>query len=131
MSIGMRKQKLIKNIVFYFFLILIICVLDFPIYWMVKCSFTDVDQIMTRDVSLAMTELDPAAYVGDFETDLAMTELFGRFPPTFYRAYQEENPVDGGYQERKPIYQLYHLLNHLNLFGRSYLGSVAAILGAM
>ena len=75
--------------------------------------------------------IDPAAYVGDFETDLAMTELFGRFPPAFYRAYQEENPVDGGYQERKPIYQLYHLLNHLNLFGRSYLGSVAAILGAM
>lgn len=75
--------------------------------------------------------IDPAAYVGDFETDLAMTELFGRFPPVFYRAYQEENPVDGEYQERKPIYQLYHLLNHLNLFGRSYLGSVAAILGAM
>ena len=75
--------------------------------------------------------IDPAAYVGDFETDLAMTELFGRFPPAFYRAYQEENPVDGEYQERKPIYQLYHLLNHLNLFGRSYLGSVEAILGAM
>ena len=75
--------------------------------------------------------IDPAAYVGDFETDLGMTELFGRFPSAFYRAYQEENPVDGGYQERKPIYQLYHLLNHLNLFGRSYLGSVAAILGAM
>ena len=51
MALGMRKQKLIKNIVFYFFLILIICVLDFPIYWMIKCSFTDVDQIMTRDVS--------------------------------------------------------------------------------
>ena len=62
MALGMRKQKLIKNIVFYFFLILIICVLDFPIYWMIKCSFTDVDQIMTRDVSLAMTELDPSAY---------------------------------------------------------------------
>lgn len=75
--------------------------------------------------------IDPAAYVGDFETDLAMTELFGRFPPAFYRAYKEENSVDGGYQERKPIYQLYHLLNHLNLFGRSYLESVAAILGAM
>lgn len=75
--------------------------------------------------------IDPAAYVGDFETDLGMTELFGRFPSAFYRAYQEENPVNGGYQERKPIYQLYHLLNHLNLFGRSYLGSVAAILGAM
>ena len=72
--------------------------------------------------------IDPAAYVGDFETDLTMTELFGRFPQVFYQAYHEVNPVDPGYRERKDMYQLYHLLNHLNLFGRSYLGSVAAIL---
>ena len=72
--------------------------------------------------------IDPAAYVGDFETDLAMTELFGRFPQTFYEAYHEVNPVENGYRQRKKIYQLYHLLNHLNLFGRSYLGSVAAVL---
>ncbi len=62
MSLGMKKQKLIKNIVFYFFLVLIICFLDFPIYWMIKCSLTDVDQIMTRDVSLGITEVDFSAY---------------------------------------------------------------------
>ena len=57
-----------------------------------------------------------------------MTELFGRFPQTFYEVYHEVNPVESGYRQRKKIYQLYHLLNHLNLFGRSYLGSVAAVL---
>ncbi len=71
--------------------------------------------------------IDPAAYVGDAETDLAMTELFGRFSQTFYDAYNEVNPIDRGYQERKKIYKLYHLLNHLNLFGQSYLGSVTTI----
>lgn len=75
--------------------------------------------------------IDPAAYVGDFETDLAMTELFGRFPQGFYDAYHEVNPIDPGYRERKRLYQLYHLLNHLNLFGGSYLGSVAAIVDAL
>ncbi len=63
MSIGMKKRKKINTVIFYFFLILIICILDFPIYWMIKCSFTDVDQIMTRDVSLAITEFDPSAYI--------------------------------------------------------------------
>ena len=72
--------------------------------------------------------LDPAAYVGDFETDLAMTQLFGSFPSPFYSAYQEINPIDKGYEERKDLYHLYHLLYHLNLFGSSYLGSVAEIL---
>lgn len=73
--------------------------------------------------------IDPAAYVGDFEADLAMTQLFGSLPSRFYAAYSEVNPIDReGYVERKSLYDLYHLLNHLNLFGRSYLGSVAAIL---
>lgn len=72
--------------------------------------------------------LDPAVYIGDFETDLAMTELFGSLPEAFYRAYHEVNPIDGGYRERKGLYHLYHLLNHLNLFGRSYLGGVLRIL---
>lgn len=75
--------------------------------------------------------IDPAAYVGDFETDLAMTELFGRFPQAFYGAYHEVNPIDPGYRERKRLYQLYHLLNHLNLFGGSYLSSVAATIGEL
>lgn len=72
--------------------------------------------------------LDPAVYIGDFETDLAMTQLFGSFPSAFYAAYHEINPINPGYAERKNLYHLYHLLNHLNLFGRSYLGSVIDIL---
>ena len=72
--------------------------------------------------------LDPAAYVGHFEAELAMTELFGGFPPAFYQAYREVNPIDSGYRDRRDLYNLYHLLNHLNLFGGSYLSSVRQIL---
>lgn len=72
--------------------------------------------------------LDPAAYVGHHEAELAMTELFGGFPSAFYQAYDEMNPIDSGYRDRRDLYNLYHLLNHLNLFGRSYLGSVRRIL---
>ena len=72
--------------------------------------------------------IDPAAYVGCFEADLAMTELFGGFPRDFYAAYKEMNPILPGYEERRELYNLYHLLNHLNLFGGSYLGSVRSIL---
>lgn len=64
---------------------------------------------------------DPACYFGDRETDLAMTELFGGFSPAFYQAYQAVYPLDSGYASRKTLYNLYHILNHLNLFGRSYL----------
>lgn len=72
--------------------------------------------------------LDPAAYVGHFEAELAMTELFGGYPDSFYGAYHEMNPIDRGYQDRRDLYNLYHLLNHLNLFGGSYLNSVQRIL---
>ena len=72
--------------------------------------------------------LDPAAYVGHFEAELAMTELFGGFPSAFYEAYREVNPIDSGYRDRRDLYNLYHLLNHLNLFGGSYLSSVRQIL---
>lgn len=71
---------------------------------------------------------DPAAYVGHHEAELAMTELFGRCPEEFYRAYSEVSPIDSGYRDRRELYNLYHLLNHLNLFGGSYLGSVKQIL---
>lgn len=64
---------------------------------------------------------DPAVYYGDRETDLAMTELFGGFPATFYAAYREAYPLDQGYAVRKILYNLYHVLNHLNLFGGGYL----------
>ena len=71
---------------------------------------------------------DPAAYVGHYEAELAMTELFGRYPEGFYGAYSEINPIDSGYRDRRDLYNLYHLLNHLNLFGSSYLSSVKQIL---
>jgi fructosamine-3-kinase len=64
---------------------------------------------------------DPACYFGDRETDLAMTELFGGFSSAFYQSYQAVYPLDPGYARRKTLYNLYHILNHLNLFGRSYL----------
>ncbi len=64
---------------------------------------------------------DPALYYGDRETDLAMTELFGGFSPDFYQAYNEAWPLDKGYTQRKTLYNLYHILNHANLFGTSYL----------
>lgn len=72
--------------------------------------------------------IDPAVYYGHRETDLAFTELFGGFPATFYSAYQAAWPLDPGYEARKDLYNLYHLLNHLNLFGEGYGGSVDSIL---
>lgn len=72
--------------------------------------------------------IDPAVYVGHAEADLAMTELFGGFHPRFYAAYREVNPLQPGYEQRRDLYNLYHLLNHLNLFGRGYLSSVLRIL---
>lgn len=63
---------------------------------------------------------DPACYYGDRETDLAMTELFGGFSPAFYDGYNDVLPLDVGYARRKPLYNLYHVLNHFNLFGGHY-----------
>lgn len=65
---------------------------------------------------------DPACYYGDRETDIAMTELFGGFSRDFYAAYNGEYPLDANYSIRKTLYNLYHILNHVNLFGGSYLG---------
>lgn len=63
---------------------------------------------------------DPAVYYADREAELAMTELFGGFGSRFYAAYNEAWPLDPGYPQRKTLYNLYHVLNHLNLFGGSY-----------
>lgn len=63
---------------------------------------------------------DPATYFADREVDIAMTELFPGFPLAFYQGYQEVFPLDQGYEYRKPLYNLYHILNHFNLFGGSY-----------
>ena len=72
--------------------------------------------------------IDPATHYGWAEAELAMTTLFGSFPDVFYRAYQEVRSLEDGYRGRFRIYNLYHLLNHLNLFGSSYLGQVLSIL---
>lgn len=64
---------------------------------------------------------DPASYYGDRETDIAMTELFGGFTADFYAAYQAHSPLADGYRLRRDLYNLYHMLNHLNLFGGGYL----------
>lgn len=72
--------------------------------------------------------VDPAACVGDREADLAMTELFGGFDGDFYAAYRSAWPLESGYEERREIYTLYHLLNHLLLFGAGYAAGVARVL---
>jgi protein-ribulosamine 3-kinase len=74
---------------------------------------------------------DPAVYYGDREADLAMTELFGGFPPAFYDAYRSEYPVDPGYDTRRHLYNLYHVLNHLNLFGGGYRAQAERMIGQL
>ncbi|NEQ32570.1 MAG: fructosamine kinase family protein [Leptolyngbya sp. SIO4C5] len=64
--------------------------------------------------------LDPAVYYGDREVDMAMSELFGGFPAAFYQSYNEAYPLEAGYSRRKVLYNLYHILNHFNLFGGGY-----------
>ena len=71
---------------------------------------------------------DPAVYYGDREADLAMTELFGGFGGDFYAAYNEVWPLDAGYKVRKTLYNLYHILNHLNLFGGGYGGQAVGMM---
>ena len=74
--------------------------------------------------------IDPAVYHGHREVDLAMTELFGRFSPQFYAAYDDAWPLEQGYATRRPVYNLYHLLNHLNIFGSGYAQSVDEAISA-
>jgi len=71
---------------------------------------------------------DPAVYYGDRETDLAMTRLFGGFGASFYEAYESCWPLPDGHTERQHLYQLYHVLNHLNLFGSGYLGRALTLI---
>ncbi len=73
--------------------------------------------------------IDPAVYYGHREAELAMTKLFGGFSPEFYRAYQQEYPLKEGWQRREGLYLLYHVMNHLNLFGTGYLSQAERILG--
>ena len=71
---------------------------------------------------------DPAVYYGDRETDIAMTRLFGGFGAAFYEAYEACWPLPDGHRERQHLYQLYHVLNHLNLFGSGYLGRAVSLM---
>ncbi len=80
------------------------------------------------DVSGKSWLIDPAVYYGHREADLAMTSLFGGFSETFYSAYKSAFPLSPDYAVREPLYQLYHLLNHLNLFGTGYYQQVLSIL---
>jgi protein-ribulosamine 3-kinase len=75
--------------------------------------------------------IDPGAYYGHRETDLAMTHLFGGFDKKFYAAYEEAWPLEPGYEGRRDVYNLYHMLNHLNHFGNSYAGSVETLLARL
>ncbi|WP_041524359.1 fructosamine kinase family protein [Gilvimarinus agarilyticus] len=74
---------------------------------------------------------DPACYYGDRETDLAFTLVFGGFGHGFYQSYREAWPLPDGWQEREPLYNLYHLLNHFNLFGDSYRNSVESTVASL
>jgi len=71
---------------------------------------------------------DPALYYGDREADLAMTTLFGGFGGPFYAAYNEAWPLDEGYEVRKTFYNIYHIINHLNLFGGGYHGQAISMI---
>ena len=74
---------------------------------------------------------DPAVYYGDREADLAMTDLFGGFSPDFYRAYDAAWALDPGYRRRRELYNLYHVLNHLNLFGGGYLAQAHGMIRSL
>ena len=80
------------------------------------------------DESGAPVIFDPAVYYGDREADVAMTELFGGYSTSFQAAYREAWPLDSGYEARKSLYNLYHVLNHLNLFGGGYLHQAEAMI---
>ncbi|MFZ2162827.1 MAG: fructosamine kinase family protein [Sideroxyarcus sp.] len=76
----------------------------------------------------APTIFDPATYYGDRECDIAMTELFGGYPANFYSAYREEWPLHEGYEIRRDLYNLYHVLNHANLFGGGYVSQAEQLM---
>jgi fructosamine-3-kinase len=74
---------------------------------------------------------DPASYFGDRETDIALTRLFGGYPAGFYAGYNAEWPLDAGERNRRDLYNLYHVLNHFNLFGGGYGSQAAQVMQAL
>jgi len=83
------------------------------------------------DASGAPVIFDPATYYGDREADLAMTHLFGGFGREFYAAYEAAWPLDPGSSARRDLYNLYHVLNHLNLFGGGYRAQAERMIGRL
>ncbi|MDX8402149.1 MAG: fructosamine kinase family protein [Mariprofundaceae bacterium] len=83
------------------------------------------------DASGTPVIFDPATYYGDREADLAMTELFGGFSADFHDAYRAEWPLDAGYAVRRDLYNLYHVLNHANLFGGGYAAQAQAMIARL
>jgi fructosamine-3-kinase len=83
--------------------------------------------VLAAEASGAPALIDPAVYYADREAELAFTELFGGFGRRFYEAYNAAWPLEPGYADRRDLYNLYHLLNHLNLFGEGYGSQVDAI----
>ncbi len=83
------------------------------------------------DESGMLALFDPAVYFGDREADLAMSELFGGIPDRFYAAYRNAWPLADGFEQRKTLYNLYHVLNHLNLFGSAYLHQAERMIRTM
>jgi fructosamine-3-kinase len=77
--------------------------------------------VTERDGRVVPCVFDPATYYGDREADVAMTHLFGGFTSDFYEGYNAEYPLDEGHEQRRTVYNLYHVLNHDNLFGGMYL----------
>ena len=80
------------------------------------------------DSSGSSVIFDPAVYYGDREADIAMTELFGGITAEFYQAYKDSWPLDPGYGTRKALYNLYHVLNHFNLFGGGYTAQAQSLI---
>lgn len=74
---------------------------------------------------------DPASYYGHREADLAMMKLFDGFPPETFEAYEKTFPLEKGHEKRQPLYELYHVLNHVNLFGGSYYNQAKAIIARL
>jgi len=83
------------------------------------------------DSSAKPVVYDPACYYGDHETDLAMMELFGRPQPRFFEAYNDVFAIDAGYPQRRDLYNLYHILNHTNLFGAAYLQQASRMIESL
>jgi len=110
-SLQLKGERLLENLDVFFSTYSPIPSLLHGDLWGGNCAFDETGQPVI---------FDPAVYYGDREADIAMTELFGGFGSGFYDAYNKAWPLDEGYRVRKTLYNLYHILNHANLFGSSY-----------